>query len=355
MKRARAILVIAGFAALGGSIAWGLLGDVAASRDQALLDAIQDAEDAVPFAGVRTIATDHPDGAVTTVLRVRGRGGERHIEFVEARLPGGEIRRPGDKPKRGEMGPFGWMGRIRGIASGRVHGGQMARFRQSGAILQNYRLVRTGREPVAGRDCDRLELRPRSANRASYRLWADVENRFLLRFQVIGAQGGAVFDMSHDTIAFHPTFVPDDFAAPVDVKPAPAPFRIEREALSLEALRGLNYRAWLPAKPPAGFQLRAIERLRARGLFEGISAWYSDGMASVMIVQFRADNPIWVQLKPMLPGFGEGNGGGLVARRIAHAGGTLMNITLEGTEVFVAGQIVGDEMEQLVKSLKAAN
>lgn len=352
MKKLRMVLVPLAFTAITGPIAWGLLGDAATARDRALLDEIQRAEETAAFTGVRTITVDHPDGAVTTVLRVLGSAGERHVEFVEARLPSGEIRRPDDKSKRAAPGPFSWLGRLRGIASGRGHGGRMSRFSQSAAILENYQLLRQGRETIAGRAADRFELHPRFAGRAAYRLWADAATRLLLRFQVLAAGGGVACDISHESVSFRPVSLPP----PAKPGPGELPIRIERQALSREDLRGLGFQAWLPDRRPAGFELRSTELVQVKGLFEaeGVQAWYSDGMASIVLVEFRADNPFWQRLRPLIPGLGN-PGDSFVARRLTHPGGTLINVTLEGTEVFAAGQVGGDELEAMVRSLKKAN
>jgi len=346
MKRARTVVGLVGFAAIGGSIAWGLLGEASAARDLETLLDVQRAEDELSFAGRRTITTDGPDGAVTTVLDVAGRAGLRRVKFVEARLPGGEVRR--------DLKPFGFVDRLGSVATG--HTGFMARFAEPALILENYRLVRLGREGVAGCPSDRYALAPRHAGRASYRLWVDARTRMLMRFQVIGLDGRCPFDMSHESIAYDPdwTQVAPPTAASTPPARLDAPLKLPWQKVTVDDLRGVEFAAWLPARPPAGFKLRSLEYISLKRIGQAVQAWYSDGIASVMLFEFPANLKIWQQWRSVLfPAFGKPEEN--VARRMSHAGGTFINITLGGTEVFIAGQLLPDEMERVVKSLSKSN
>jgi hypothetical protein len=337
MRRLKTVAILAACAALGGSIAWGLLGDAALARDRAFLESLQRAEDVVSFQAVRTITVDHPDGAVTTVLKILGRDGERRVEFVEAR--------PGSR--RAPPGPFSWMGQVRGVAAGSSHIGAMARFAQIDPLLRNYRLVRLGRDEHAGRPCDRFELRPKHPGRAAYRVWSDVGTRLVLRVQVLAADDSLACDIAHESIAFGPVEMPP--------RRARRPATTHRRPVGVEELRGLAFQAWLPERLPAGFQRLSMELIADRLLV----ATYTDGLAYVFVAEFRADEPLWQKWRPLIPGFAgpapAAPAGTLVARRITHAGGTLLNVTPEGTEVFVLGQLGADELEGMVRSLKKAN
>ncbi len=344
MKKLRLVLTLVAIVALGGPIAWALLGDASLARDRDLLDALQRAEDAVAFRGVRTISVARPNGMHTTVLKVAGRAGERSVEFVEERLPGGKVQRPAGASRRGPD-PFEWIGRMKASFQGGW----------SDKILRNYTLARLGSEALDTRVTERYELRPRHAARASYRMWVDRATRLLRRVQVVAIDGSIACDIAHETLEFNPVFGAEDFrAAP---KRPPHPFQVQRRALSRDEMRGLGFQAWLPERLPAGFELTGTELLRVQGMFEAVLATYSDGLATIAIVEFRADNPIWLGMKSAIPGFSNPveSTGTPVARRLSHAGGTLMNVTLEGTEVFVAGQIAGDELESTVRSLRKAN
>jgi hypothetical protein len=78
-------------------------------------------------------------------------------------------------------------------------------------------------------------------------------------------------------------------------------------------------------------------------------------MATLMVMEFKTNNPIWQRMRSFVPGFGPSDDDELTARRLTHPGGTMMNVTLGGTEVMATGQVDGDEMERMIRSLRKAN
>ncbi|MBI2933617.1 MAG: hypothetical protein HYY16_18395 [Planctomycetes bacterium] len=341
MRAVRAVLRILGCIALGGPLAWGLLGEADAARDRSLLEEIQRAEATLAFTAERTITVNHPDGAVTTVLRVHGRAGERRVEVLAPHMTG-----------RREPGGFSFLARARGYLTGSGHRGWLARFLHAALVVQNYNLIRLGDDTVAGRYAGRWELRPRHRGRATYQLWVDAENRFLLRFRVVASTGEASFEMSHASITFDP---PRDASGGEPRRRRRSGRGMERQPLSDDELRGLGFRAWLPKELPAGFRRIGLETIRGRGRteFEWLQATYTDGMVSVLLVEFPAGQGFWHRLRPRFAELGPPEEG--VARRLRHAGGTLINITLEGTEIFATGQLPGDEMETMMRTLGPVN
>jgi hypothetical protein len=133
-----------------------------------------------------------------------------------------------------------------------------------------------------------------------------------------------------------------------------APLKLQWQKVTVDDLRGVEFSAWLPSRPPAGFKLRSLEYISIKRIGQAVQAWYSDGIASVMLFEFPANLKIWQQWRSVLfPAFGKPEEN--VARRMSHAGGTFINITLGGTEVFIAGQLLPDETERVVKSLSKSN
>lgn len=352
------------FALCAGAIAYGVLNEARTSRLEALLARIEAAEDGIPYEGVREMGG--PDGAVR--LRVASQGGHKRIEFLGFR---GEAKSPTTGPgtaKRTPRVPF-----FNGIpAFLRPGEGQWKqKKRDYGLVVRNYDVVLGGQEMVAGRAADVVELRPLHPGRPSYRIAADAENRFPLRFQVL--QGTTpVFETAFESIAFHPRFADRTFE-----EPAPRPNWIRIDPPEEVSPGGLSDRAasgvWLPAALPKGFQRRSAQIIRVRveipeSAREAIRRFlpvtvpkidvpvvhvnYTDGMAVLSVVECPADSELWKLMRRFIPSGARKADGDVVAWKFADRRGAAYLMELEDTVVLVAGNVPAEEIENIIPTFE---
>jgi hypothetical protein len=230
-----------------------------------------------------------------------------------------------------------------------------------GSVTLDLRADRPGRIQAdvvsrTGRDARRYALVPRHPGRSSYSFAVDASNRFLLAFRAVGADGSRTHDSRFESISFDPS------PATVEEKPArpsqDRPRRITRQRVTVEDLRGaMPFQVYMPRWTPPGFKLKSVERYIIRDLGETVLARWSDGMAGIHVLQTSAANPSWELFRvylglPETPPAGAETGGGTVAWRMKHAGGALLDLTLDGTEVLIGGQGDPDDLKKMADHLR---
>jgi hypothetical protein len=366
--------MVLAFGVIAAPIAYGLLSDAKALRarqaDEAkqaaelektqrlerLLTAMQSSERDAAFTAVRTMTTYENDKPVTVIHRVYGDAPmKRKLEFMG--VEGAPEERRAKPPA---FSPFTFLIHIQGALAGpglQRPGGLTTRFTDVGLLVKNYDVVSIGTEAVAGRDADVYDLQPRHPGRVSYRLWSDRATRFPLRYQV-RRESDIVFESSTRSIAFAPPGV--KFPAPrqnrlIDVDPQPID---DPQELAVH----LKFKSFLPAELPGGFRLcDKINAVRAKvpGVddpFWALSATYTDGIASLMLLEFDANNKLWKQVQLWLAGLGDApptqEKGKIVAQRVSSKGGCAIRMTIEGTEIIASGQVSPEDLERMVRSLK---
>jgi negative regulator of sigma E activity len=342
--RARVWAAAGALALAAGAVAAAALSEARASRGEALLEEIASAERRVPYEGTLVLRWD----ASSVALRVRGRGGVRRVE-----PPAG---RPFVLPPDG-----------------------LPRLVKDAALAaRRYEVARAGREVVAGREAERIELRPRRRGRPEWVFWADAERRFPLAFAV-RSEGRALFEARFESIAFPPD---------VDVGEPPRPewWRVSREPAEPGDLgRAARCAVWEPGRLPWGFELRGSEVVRLRvelppRLAQAVRAFlpgvpddleaavahlrYTDGMAEISVFQCPAESTLGRLVRRLAP---PGPTAGVparaepprrvTARRFADRRGAAYLMELEGTLVLVAGNLSPDldpGVEEMVRSFRPA-
>ena len=360
MKPKSAVTILC-FALCAGAIAWGVLSDARSTALEALLARIEAAEDSVPYEGVREMGG--PDGGVR--LRIAYKEGHKRIDFLGFR--GGAPKAPaGARPPRV---PFFGGGIPAFLRPG--EGQWKKRVKDIELAVRNYDVVIAGRETVAGRAADLIELHSRHPGRPDYRIAADVENRFPLRFEVLSA-AGTVFETRFESIAFHPKFAEKAFDEP----PArPNWIKVDREEIALDRLRERAASPlWLPASLPCGFEARGAELLRVRVELpekarEAIKNFlpvalpkldvpvahvnYTDGMAVFSVVECPAGSELWSFLKKFVPTGGPStSNGNVVAQKFSDRRGAAYLMELEGTVILIAGNVAAEEIENIIPSFE---
>lgn len=332
-KTVRTILVLGGFALLAAPIGASLIAEASNNRSVALLEEIRAAQERTRFQGRRVMTTPDSTSAI-----------DIHV----------------DRPGRVKIEPVGKppSGARRGFHLPGVGRGPRGRFSDPALIVENYRLESRGGDTVAGRSADRYALLPRHAGRASYEFAVDRKTRFLLSFRAVGPDGAARYESRFESIAFDPPPLPE--AAPKTEAPKQGDRvrRVLRTRVTEADLRGvLPFPAWKPSWLPAGFRRRALDHYIIRDLGDSVMDSYSDGMTSLFVVQTGVANPAWRLFREYLglPAGPEGAEGDVVAHRIRHGSGTILDLTLEGTEVLIGGQVDPADMEGIANGLVRMN
>src|SRR5579859_6307714 len=173
-------LCVAVFVLTAGAIAWGVLSDVQDARLQLSLTSIEAAEEEIPYVGTRVLG-----GAQRVKLRIWSRNGHKRVEFLALEGSSSPPARPS-----GLHGPFG-TGLPVFLRPG--HDQWKRKIKDAALAVRNYEILGAGRDTVAGRSCDVLEIKARHEGRPSYRVAIDAENRFPLRYEVL-SNGRAVFE-----------------------------------------------------------------------------------------------------------------------------------------------------------------
>lgn len=360
MRKPRVAVTVLFFALCAGAIGWSVFAEARNTRLEALLSAIDAAEDAVPYEGVREMGS----GEDAVQLRIASQGGHRRVEFLGFRSgtkPAVGIRRAPKVPFFGGIPLF--------LRPGEGQGRK--KFKDFELAVRNYDVRSAGTETVAGRAAEVIELRARHPGRPSYRIAVDLENRFPLSYRVVDGER-TVFETRFQSIRFHPTFGPKAFDEPAA---RPQWIRVEREEAPVERIaRTAGYGLWLPGALPAGFEPRGAELLRVRfeipeGTREAIKSFlpmglpsmdrpvihlnYTDGMAVFSVVECPADSELWKFVKRFVPADGPAmSDGKVVARKFADARGSAYLLELQGTVVLVAGNVAPAELEKIIPTFE---
>ena len=356
--KARIPVLVLSFGLVAGAIAWGVFVDARDTRLQQLLSDIESAEDRIPHEGVRLLKS-----AETVAFRVASRDGHKRVEFLGVR---DGVKRP--RPSKAHRIPF--FGSVP-VFLRPGHDQWKRRVKDFDLAVRNYEVAVTGRDVVAGRAADVVDVRARHPGRSSYRFWADVENRFPLAFQVL-AEGAPVFETRFEEIVFHPRFPDRAF----DETTRPGWIRVTREVVSPERLgERAGFGVWAPARLPRGFERRGAEVIRVRlelpdsvreavkGFFPGgvpnfdvavAHLNYTDGMAVLSVVQIPSDSDFWGFIKRFLPAQAKANGD-VVAQKFADRRGAAYLLELEGTVVLAAGNVQPEQdpgFEAMIRSFE---
>jgi sigma-E factor negative regulatory protein RseB len=360
--KARGVLTSGAFALATAAIAGGVLTDARETRLEALLSEIVRAEERIPYEGTRLFK-----GTDTVALRVWSRDGRQRVEFLGVR--DAAARRPvphGPGRSRGPRVPY--FGGIP-IFLRPGHDQWKRKIKDGELTVRNYEVVFAGRETVAGRAADLLELRPRQPGRAGYRIAADAENRFPLSFAVLSG-GSRVFEAAFEEIRYNPEFAPRTF----DERPRPPGWlAVERTELPPERLSaGAGTAIWTPSRLPRGFELRGAEivhvrpsvpeavRQAARTFFpvpkvdvRVAHLNYTDGMSVLSVVQCPAGSELWKFVQRFIPGMGaRRENGKVVAQKVSDPRGSAYFLELEDTVVIVAGNIPAPEIEEMIRTFE---
>jgi hypothetical protein len=243
------------------------------------------------------------------------------------------------------------------------------KIKDAALAVRNYDIAVTGRDTVAGRDCEILEVRSRHAGRPSYRVAADLENRFPLRFEVL-AGGKPVFETWFSEIEYRPAFPAHTF----DERFRPNWLKVTQKEVPAERMSdAAGFAVLRPSALPAGFELRGSEVLRLRveiskELRETIRPFlpfpmpdtdasvahftYTDGLAVVAQVECSASSELWQHLKKHVPAPTGPSGDSVVARKFSDRGGTAYLLEHEGTVVLAAGNIAAEDIESMIRTLE---
>ena len=328
-KSIRTLAAVAGLTLAVAPAAYAFWSEASRDRAAALLGEIRDAQE-IRFAGRKVV--ESPDGSITLDLHA-------------------------DKPGRVHADVVARTGRRSSAFGGR---GSRGRFSDPELIARNYRLEARGSDRIAGRDVRRYALVPRHPGRSTYEFAVDASNRFLLAFRAVGADGTRIHDSRFETVSFDPPARPPaEKPAGGNKPPQDRVRRINRQKVTVDELRGaMPFKVWMPEWTPPGFTVKSIERYVIRDLGETVVVRWSDGMAGIHVLQTSAANPAWELFRgaylglPETPPTGSETDGGTVAWRMKHAGGALLDLTLDGTEILIGGQGDPDDLKKMADHLK---
>lgn len=349
----RIVLSCAAFVVATGAIAWGVREDARLSRLAELLRAVDAAEDAGSYSGVRRMSF----GAESVRLRVWSKDAQKRLEPIGG-MPGPRSRMPMLDGLSFFLKPEPGLGR------------RTERDRQ--LTLRNYDLVSTGHDTVAGRAAETWELRPRHAGRGTYRTAVDAERRLLLSIEAL--RGDApLFSMRFEDIAFDVPF--PERGASSGGRRRPEWLKVEREAAAPTQLsERAGFPVWIPAWIPPGFELRESELIRIRPNISAemkeavkrmspfpvpnfdsavVKVSYTDGLAFLAFIEVAASSELWQFVKKLIPaGAPEAPVGKVLARKFPDRGGAAYLLELGESVVFVAGNAGPDEMESMIRTFE---
>ena len=353
----RAAVWVAVFVLTAGAISWGVLTDARETRLQQVLASIETAEREIPYVGTRLMG-----GPETVKLRIWSRGGEKRVDFLGVT----------NAPKK----------TARASASRLPFGGSVPSFLRPGRdqwkrkikdpvlAVRNYDIAVTGRALVAGRECEVIEVNTRHPGRPSYRVLADVANRFPLRYEVL-SKGQLVFETHFDEIQYDPTIPAGTF----DARKRPDWLSVSQEEVPIDRMAdAAGFTVLQPAYLPKGFGLRGSELIRVRaelskelqGTLKPFLPFplpkidacvahftYTDGIAAVAIVQCSASSELWQHLKKWIPPAATVPAGDQVlARKFSDRGGSAYLLEVDGTVVLAAGTVDSAEIESMIRTLE---
>lgn len=380
VRKIVAVSLLASLALFFGYVAQAL-DEAETARSAALLRPVMDAERTLPLQGDRRIVSRHSGTVLETVHRVYSDPpNRRRVVFREFRRDGkpadpegwwGHFRgrgKPGGSKSEPPKGFFGGLARMAGWelpgAARAFFGRPPRRFSDLDLLARNYRVMVAGRELVAGRETEVIEVRPHRPGRPSYRLWADVQNRFPLRFEADAPEGRTLFESVYDDIAFSPVFPEGIFEKSGRENPDPffksIGFRKEPCSPS-EAAGKVKFPVWEPGDLPGGFRRKRCDVIRARsplpvkeggeGEMEGLFLDFTDGAARIALVEFSSGCPLWRMIRPLLP-MGSQGGDGRKVFAFSRSSGTALTMEREGTVLVLAGNLVERELMDMLRGMR---
>jgi hypothetical protein len=345
-------VVVSLFVLTAGAIAWGVLTDAREARLQSFLTSIETAEESIPYVGTRLVG-----GPDTVKLRIWSRDGHKRVDFLG--IEGQGRSRPTLKvPNLGALPLFLRPG----------HEQWKRKIKDGALAVRNYEIVVLGREIVAGRGCEVIDVRSRHEGRPSYRVAADLANRFPLRYEVF-KKGERVFETHFSEIQYSPA-VP---AGTFQERRRPNWLNVSQEEVAEERMtEAAGFPVLRPSYLPRGFELRGSELLRVKAelskeLRETIKPFlpfpmprldarvahftYTDGLAAVAVVECSATSELWQHLRKLIPPATAVPTGKVAARRFSDRGGSAYLLETEGTVVLVAGNVDSEEIESMIRTL----
>lgn len=352
---------VVAFTLTAGAIAWGVLTDAREARLQTALTSIEAAEKSVPYVGTRIMGGG---GSETVKMKIWSVAGHHRADFL-----GFEgVSKPAARPSMPKSP----------LAAGLplfLRPGQdqwKRKIKDPALAVRNYEIVVTGRDAVAGRACEVLEIRPRFEGRPSYRVMADLENRFPLRFEIL-SKGQRVFETHFSEIDYRPSLPEGGW----NERRRPDWLAVTQEEIPAERMASAaGFTVLRPNVLPPGFELRGSEILRIRAevskelrqtiqpflpfplpTFDACVAHftYTDGLAAVALVECSAGSELWQHLKKFLPAGGSEErpaGDSVVARKFTDRRGSAYLLQVDGTVVLAAGNVSAEEIESMIRTLE---
>jgi hypothetical protein len=356
--KTRVAVCVATFVLTAGAIAWGVLTDAREARLQVMLTSIEAAEREIPYVGTRLMG-----GPETVKLRIWSRAGEKRVDFL------GITGATAKKATRTSAPRFPFSGAVPAfLRPGRDQ--WKRKIKDPVLAVRNYEIVLAGRAVVAGRECDVIEVNARHPGRPSYRVMADIANRFPLRYEVL-SKGQTVFETHFDEILYDPAIPAGTF----DSRGRPDWLSVSQEEVSADRMGGAaGFAVLRPGYLPKGFELRGSELIRVRAelskhLQETLKPFlpfalpkldasvahftYTDGIAAVAIVECSASSGLWQHLKKWIPGTATVAAGDQVfTRKFSDRAGSAYLLEVDGTVVLAAGNVDSDEIESMIRTLE---
>lgn len=159
-------------------------------------------------------------------------------------------------------------------------------------LAENYELVASGSDRVAGHEADVLRVKPRDALRYGYRLWADKDSGLLLRAEVLGEHDEVLESSAFSDVTIGVKPQPEAVLQPMRkldgyrvVRPALTPTKLEAEGWSL--------RQTVPGFRQVSCVKRPLESVTEadQGAGEALQTIFSDGLTyvSLFIEPFNAE------------------------------------------------------------------
>jgi hypothetical protein len=348
---------VAAFLLTTGAISWAVLTDAREARLQRVLTSIEESEERTPFVGIRLMG-----GPETVKLRVWSSGGQKRVDFLGVE---GQAKKPARAvaprlPFGGSMPVF--------LRPGREQ--WKKKIKDAALAVRNYRIVEGGRDVVAGRECEVIEVLSRHEGRPSYRVAADLANRFPLRYEVI-SNGQVVFETHFAEIQYNPS-VP---AGTFETRKRPDWLTVSQDEVPAERMAAeAGFSVLRPKYLPKGFELRGSELIRVKaelskelqGTLKPFLPFplpkvdatvahftYTDGIAAVAVVECSASSELWQHLKKWIPGTATVTAGDqVVAKKFSDRGGSAYLLEVEGTVVLAAGNVAPEEIESMIRTLE---
>jgi hypothetical protein len=353
MKGRKIVLTAAATLVAGSAIAWSAWADVRDARLGALLVEIESAEGRIPHVGVREMGAEQ-----RVVLRVWSDGDRKRVDFAGVKGTKSDAPRPAP-PRLPVFKSFPAF-----LRPG--HGQWKKVVKDPELTVRNYEVLSAGTGTVASRAADLYEIRPRHAGRASYRVAADRENRFPLRFEVL-ARDQIVFATEFTEISYERPSREIAFREP----PAwPQWVKVDREDVPVSRMtERAGFGVWAPRWTPRGFELQETQVLDVRAavpeatrrLFPGLIPDgpsrvavfnYPDGLAVLSVVEVSAESALWKLVQRWLPAKPQAEGEKVVAQRFQDRFGAAYVMEIEGTVVLVAGNVSPGVIEPMIRTFE---